>query len=117
MEEKFQAGKGLAGLDEHQVRRWTSWYRWATLAMLAGAFLAVAAATERARQPAPADQIPLTCNEIPHLLTTLTSRPPATPGTGCAGPAGDAATSTAPGPATTSGKPPRGQHNDLRLEY
>jgi SRSO17 transposase len=34
-EENFQAGKGLAGLDEHQVRRWDSWYRWTTLAMLA----------------------------------------------------------------------------------
>ena len=37
-EENFQAGKGLAGLDEHQVRTWTSWHRWATLAMLALAF-------------------------------------------------------------------------------
>jgi hypothetical protein len=27
VEESFQAGKGLAGLDEHQVRRWTSWQR------------------------------------------------------------------------------------------
>jgi len=34
-EENFQAGKGLTGLDEHQVRRWDSWYRWTTLAMLA----------------------------------------------------------------------------------
>jgi len=25
--EDFQASKGLAALDEHQVRRWTSWYR------------------------------------------------------------------------------------------
>ena len=25
IEENFQAGKGLTGLDEHQVRRWTSW--------------------------------------------------------------------------------------------
>ena len=31
-EEDFAASKALAGLDEHQVRRWTSWYRWATLA-------------------------------------------------------------------------------------
>ncbi len=30
----FQAGKGLAGLDEHQVRRFTSWSRWVSLAML-----------------------------------------------------------------------------------
>ena len=28
IEENFHAGKGLTGLDEHQVRRWTSWYRW-----------------------------------------------------------------------------------------
>lgn len=44
VEETFQSGKGLAGLDEHQVRRWTSWRRWVTLAMLAHAFLAVTAA-------------------------------------------------------------------------
>jgi SRSO17 transposase len=34
-EEALQAGKGLCGLDQHQVRRWCSWYRWVTLAMLA----------------------------------------------------------------------------------
>jgi SRSO17 transposase len=28
IEENFQASKGLTGLDEHQARRWTSWYRW-----------------------------------------------------------------------------------------
>jgi SRSO17 transposase len=75
IEENFQAGKGLTGLDEHQVRRWTSWYRWATLAMLASAFLAVAAATEHARDPGPAGQIPLTRNEIAHLFANLTIRP------------------------------------------
>jgi SRSO17 transposase len=48
IEESFQAGKGLTGLDEHQVRRWTSWHRWTILAMLAHAFLAVTAATQRA---------------------------------------------------------------------
>jgi SRSO17 transposase len=37
VEENFQAGKGLAGLDEHQVRRWTSWYRWATRTALVSA--------------------------------------------------------------------------------
>ena len=73
VEENFQAGKGLAGLDEHQVRRWTSWYLWATLAMPAAAFLTIAAATEHARTPAPPGQIPLTRNEIAHLLATLTS--------------------------------------------
>jgi SRSO17 transposase len=50
IEENFQAGKGLTGLDEHQVRRWTSWYRWVTLAMLAAAVLTIAAAAERTRR-------------------------------------------------------------------
>ena len=50
-EENFQASKGLAGLDEHQVRTWTAWCRWVTLAMLALAFLTVAAVTERAQRP------------------------------------------------------------------
>ncbi|WP_406328181.1 IS701 family transposase [Streptomyces sp. NBC_01617] len=31
VEEFFQSGKGLAGLDEHQVRRYASWSRWVTL--------------------------------------------------------------------------------------
>ena len=48
VEEAFQAGKGLCGLDQHQVRRWRSWYRWVTLAMLAYAFLVVAAVCEHA---------------------------------------------------------------------
>ena len=73
VEETFQAGKGLAGLDEHQVRRWTSWHRWVTLAMLAHAFLAVTAATERRDHPAPDGLIPLTGNEIQHLFTALIS--------------------------------------------
>ncbi|CAM5274307.1 Transposase OS=Streptomyces aurantiogriseus OX=66870 GN=GCM10010251_86930 PE=4 SV=1 [Streptomyces aurantiogriseus] len=75
VEETFQSGKGLAGLDEHQVRRWTSWHRWVTLAMLAHAFLAAATAAERAQDPAPDGLIPLTCNEIQRLFTTLVVRP------------------------------------------
>jgi SRSO17 transposase len=31
VEESFQAGKGLTGLDQHQVRHWTSWQRWTLL--------------------------------------------------------------------------------------
>jgi hypothetical protein len=69
-EENFQAGKGLAGLDIHQVRRWDSWYGWTTLAMLALAFLSIAAAIEHTHPP-PADQIPLTRNEIAALFSTL----------------------------------------------
>ena len=69
-EENFQAGKGLTGLDQHQVRRWASWYRWVTLAMLAAAFLTITAAAEQSR-PGPGDQIPLTRNEISRLLITV----------------------------------------------
>ena len=73
--EAFQSGKGLAGLDEYQVRRCASWTRWVTLAMLAHAFLAVVRAVEQARHPAPDELIPLTCNEIQRLFITLVVRP------------------------------------------
>jgi SRSO17 transposase len=75
VEESFQAGKGLAGLDEHQVRRWTSWRRWTLLAMIAHALLAVLAATEHAHRPAPNDMIELTCAEIRRLFTVLVIEP------------------------------------------
>ena len=64
IEESFQAAKGLVGLDQHQVRRWTSWYRWTTLAMLAHAFLAVACAIERDTVPTPIGLITLTVNDF-----------------------------------------------------
>jgi SRSO17 transposase len=75
VEEFFQSGKGLAALDEHQFRRYTSWSRWVTLAMLAHAFLAVVRADEHARHPAPDALIPLTCNEIQRLFITLVVQP------------------------------------------
>jgi hypothetical protein len=75
VEEAFQAGKQLCGLDQHQVRRWRSWYRWVTLAMLASAFLVVAAVTEHAQHPAPPGAIELTCKEIQHLFATLVAAP------------------------------------------
>jgi SRSO17 transposase len=71
IEESFQAAKGLVGLDQHQVRRWKSWYRWTTLAMLAHAFLAVATAIERDTQPAPTGLIMLTVNEFRRLFDAL----------------------------------------------
>ncbi|MGW7369688.1 IS701 family transposase, partial [Streptomyces sp. NPDC054841] len=74
VEETFQTEKGLAGLDEHQLRRYPSWARWVTLAMLAHAFLAVVRADEHTR-PAPDDLIPLTCNEIQHLFIALVVQP------------------------------------------
>jgi SRSO17 transposase len=60
---------------QHQVRRWRSWYRWVTLAMLAHAFLVVAAVTERSCRPPPSGLIPLTCNEVQHLFAALIARP------------------------------------------
>ncbi|MFF6877902.1 IS701 family transposase [Streptomyces sp. NPDC012474] len=74
VEEFFQAGKGLAALDEHQVRRYVSWSRWVTLAMLAHAFLAVVRADEHSHHPAPGGLIRLTCNEIQRLFITLVVR-------------------------------------------
>ena len=74
IEESFQSAKGLTGLDQHQVRRWTSWHRWTTLAMLAHAFLAVATAAERDAAPAPAGLIELTVNEFRRLFDALLLR-------------------------------------------
>ncbi|MFD5065931.1 IS701 family transposase [Streptomyces sp. NPDC058394] len=47
IEECFQSAKNECGLDQYEVRRYISWYRHITLAMLAHAFLAVTAAQER----------------------------------------------------------------------
>jgi SRSO17 transposase len=74
VEETFQTEKGLAGLDEHQLRRYPSWIRWVTLAMLAHAFLAVVRADEHTR-PAPDGLVPLSCNEIQRLFLTLVVQP------------------------------------------
>ena len=40
IEQCFEEGKGEAGLDHYEVRRYDSWYRHLTLALLAHAFLA-----------------------------------------------------------------------------
>ena len=71
IEESFQAAKGLVGLDQHQVRRWKSWHRWTTLAMLAHAFLVVATAAERDTAPTPVGLITLTVNEFRRLFDAL----------------------------------------------
>jgi hypothetical protein len=70
----FQTGKGL-GLDEHQVRRWDSWYRHTTLVMLAHAILTVIAARQRAHPP-PGHHcnqplVALSLKEIRRLLAKL----------------------------------------------
>jgi hypothetical protein len=61
------------------ARRWRSWYRWTALALLAYAFLVVAAVTEHARRPAPPGLIGLTCNEVQHLFAAMACRRPRAP--------------------------------------
>ncbi len=101
IEESFQAAKGLTGLDQHQVRRWRSWHRWTTLAMLAHAFLAVATTIERDHAPAPAGLIELTVNEFRRCSTPCCSAR-TTPSTPCwPGHAGDDDIKPAPANATT----------------
>jgi SRSO17 transposase len=54
IEDCFAEAKGEAGLDHYQVRKYRAWYRHATLAMLAHAFLAVAARASRPGASPPA---------------------------------------------------------------
>lgn len=77
VEEAFQSGKELAGLDEHQVRTWPSWRRWTLLAMLAHAFLTVMAATGPDPGPDEEGLIKLTRNEIRRLFSALAEALPA----------------------------------------
>ncbi len=72
IETTFQTSKNATGLDQHQVRRWDSWYRYTTLVMLAHAILTVIAAQERTRpQPTRQRLIPLTINEIRRLFAKM----------------------------------------------
>ncbi len=50
IEETFQTAKNEVGLDHYQVRRYPSWYRHITLAMLAHAFLTITRAGTRPRE-------------------------------------------------------------------
>jgi SRSO17 transposase len=56
VEDCFAEAKGEAGLDHYQVRKYRAWYRHATLAMLAHAFLAAAARASRSAAPPPASR-------------------------------------------------------------
>ena len=75
IEESFQSAKGQAGLDEHQVRTWTSWHRWTVLCMLAMAFLAVVTAAERDRTPTPTGMIPIHPQRDPPAVRRTHHRP------------------------------------------
>jgi hypothetical protein len=77
IEDGFQQAKTEVGLDHYEVRRWPGWYRHITLALLAHAFLVVAAFTEHARHPPPPGLGGLTCNEVQHLYAALVARPAA----------------------------------------
>jgi SRSO17 transposase len=70
IEEDHQLGRQAARLDSGQATTWTSWHRWTAIALLAYAFLAVAAACQRARDADPGELglIPVT---IPELLRQL----------------------------------------------
>jgi SRSO17 transposase len=41
VEETIESSKGEVGMDQYEVRHWTPWYRYITLAMLAHAYLCV----------------------------------------------------------------------------
>jgi SRSO17 transposase len=70
IEEDHQVYKQVSGLDSGQVTTWTSWHRWTAISLLAGAFLAVAAAWQRAADSSASmlELIPVT---VPELLRQL----------------------------------------------
>ena len=70
IEEDHQQYKQVSGLDSGQVTTWTSWHRWTAVSLLAGAFLAVAAACQRAADSSAGilELIPVT---VPELLRQL----------------------------------------------
>ena len=65
-EEDHQLYKQVSGLDSGQVTTWTSWHRWTAVGLLAGAFLAVAAACQRAADSSAGilELIPVTAPEL-----------------------------------------------------
>lgn len=67
----FQTGKGAVGLDQHQVRKWVSWYRYTTLVMLAHAVLTVIAAHASTRESDARALIHVTVNEVRRLFAKL----------------------------------------------
>jgi hypothetical protein len=76
IEENNEQGKDLIGLDQYQVRTWTAWHHYVTVAMFAHAFLVV----QRARLVSAHGQEPTTDQarkQTPHReKTTRCPRPP-----------------------------------------
>jgi SRSO17 transposase len=70
IEADHQIYKQATGLDSGQVTTWTSWHRWTAISLLAGAFLAAAAARQRARD-GDATALGLIPVTIPELLRQL----------------------------------------------
>jgi SRSO17 transposase len=70
IEEDYQLSKQVSGLDSGQVTTWTSWHRWTAISLLACAYLAVAAAWQRAADGSASvlELIPVT---VPELLRQL----------------------------------------------
>jgi SRSO17 transposase len=70
IEEDHQQSKQVSGLDSGQVTTWTSWHRWTAVSLLAYAYLAVAAACQRALDGSAGilGLIPVT---VPELLRQL----------------------------------------------
>lgn len=75
-------------------------------AMVAHAFLVVAAQAERSRSPASPELIELSCKQVSHLFAAWSPRPLTITPTGWPGRCGGDAIRHAPGPATTVDKPP-----------
>jgi SRSO17 transposase len=78
IEEDHQLAKQAARLDSGQVTTWTSWHRWTAISLLAYAFLAVAAALQRARDGSDGTLglIPVTIPELlRHLRGTVIPEP------------------------------------------
>ena len=63
--------KQVTGLGSGQVTTWTSWHRWTAISLLACAFLAVAAAWQRARDSSTAAALGLIPITVPELLRQL----------------------------------------------
>lgn len=99
VEENFQAAKGQAGLDEHQVRRWNYWHRWTTMAMLAHTFLTVPAAVMNVAGPTTDEAGLITVTRPKRAACSPRSwpAPPRPPNRSSFGPTG-----TEPAPPTTA---------------